>query len=34
MHEVQRIAIQLIADAQIRGELHKGYVLSLLSSFL
>lgn len=36
MHEVQRIAIQLIADAQIRGELHKGYhdVLSSVCSIL
>ena len=30
MHEVQRIAVQFIADAYIRGDLQKGCVKSLL----
>ena len=29
MHEVQRIAVQLIADAHIRGDLRKEYVIFL-----
>lgn len=34
MHEVQRIAVQLVADAHIRGELKKEYVLTILLSVI